>query len=81
MNRFRVDQLNACGKRKYYTEFNALMAIAKAQATNNPYRPKRKYYCDRCKAWHLSSLTEREYKAHMSNREEQIKGWRKQHWE
>lgn len=69
MNRFRYDQYNACGKR-CYSEFGALLAIAKAVPNKWGIKPVRKYKCEKCHQWHLSSKTEEEHQANLRKKEE-----------
>lgn len=52
--------LAPCGKRLYFTEPDALTALAQlqAKAPHKPWPkvPQRAYRCDRCSGWHLTAL-------------------------
>lgn len=52
-----------CKKRKYKDKLSAMFALSQTKRRGN-YQPlrneKRIYYCENCKAWHLTSQNKQE---------------------
>lgn len=59
-----------CAKAKYDSKLEAQLALADIHRSNThhhrrKYReePIRSYQCDKCKGWHLTSMTSEEYES------------------